>query len=110
MKRESVMNQTLNVLAGGCRANMHKQAPDDMTQDQIGEGSPCTVSIGSDAYGTVVGKLRRNSQGRIAFVSVQLHAKEIQFRLRKGGQLRSAGSGSYGLSLGFAEDDLDPSF
>lgn len=56
--------------------------------------------------------LRRNSDGRICYVKAARPGSmgEIQFRLRKSGQLRSAGHGSYGLVLGFAETRLDRSF
>jgi hypothetical protein len=107
-------NAVLSTLAGGSRENMHFRS--GMTQEQIGEGSPCTISIGSDTYRATVLAVKRNAAGRISYVKVQREGRgfskeaTMEFRLRQTGQLRSAGHGSYGLTLGFAETRLDPSF
>lgn len=103
---------TMSALAGGTRDNMHFRS--EMTQEQIGVGSPVTVSIGSDSYAGKVLELRRNREGKICYVKVTRDgmgtSHMIEFRLRKSGQLRSSGHGSYGLTLGFSENHRDPSF
>lgn len=102
--------QALSALAGGTRHNLHRLAPEGFTAEMVGVGTPCTVSIGSDLYGgAVVEVRRRKSDGRITYVRTSA-LREQEFRLRKNGQLRSAGSGSYGLTLGYAESYRDPSF
>lgn len=104
--------QAINALAGGTRKHLHFRAPEALTSEQIGKGSPCTISIGSDSYGAVVVALRRNAAGEIVYVKAHRASfgEDVEFRLRKGGQLRSPGRGGYGLVLGYAEDRRDPSF
>lgn len=111
-KHTSTAAAALSVFSGGSRDNMHFRADEDLTQEQIGPGSPATISIGSDAYAATVVDVKRNSAGRICYVKAarESHLETIEFRLRKGGQLRSAGHGSYGLTLGYAETRLDRSF
>lgn len=98
-----------SVLTGeGSRENMHFNS--DLTQEQVGPGSPATVTIGSDCYAATVLVVRRNKDGKISYVKVNRSGQELEFRLRKQGSLRSGGHGSYGLVLGFAETQLDRSF
>ena len=113
-KHTSNANAVLSTLAGGSRKNMHFRS--GMTQEQVAVGTPCTITIGADSYAGEVLEVRRNKEGRISYVQVQRLGEgfrddaTMDFRLRRTGQLRSKGHGSYGLALGVAETELDPSF